>query len=173
MIRFKIDLESTEMLDRITTIYNFKRDTITGRIALSLSLEKGKTFTDDVLNLPQNGREYTPTSNIFGRLINDIDNFVICSIQFQGSDRGFNGIFNIDEISTRQTIFENINIFSIYNLSGENRQYSSIGIQKRLSHSVNILITQYYKIKRNGFADVFYHFFLLQFCDAVKRSGMK
>ena len=77
MIRFKIDLESTEMLDRITTIYNFKRDTITGRIALSLSLEKGKTFTDDVLNLPQNGREYTPTSNIFGRLINDIDNFVI------------------------------------------------------------------------------------------------
>ena len=77
MIRFKIDLESTEMLDRITTIYNFKRDTITGRIALSLSLEKGKTFSDDVLNLPQNGREYTPTSNIFGRLINDIDNFVI------------------------------------------------------------------------------------------------
>ena len=77
MIRFKIDSESTEILDRITTIYNFKRDTITGRIALSLSLEKGKTFTDDVLNLPQNGREYTPTSNIFGRLINDIDNFVI------------------------------------------------------------------------------------------------
>lgn len=77
MIRFKIDSDSTELLDRITTIYNFKRDTITGRIALSLSLEKGKSFTDDVLNLPQNGREYTPTSNIFGRLINDIDNFVL------------------------------------------------------------------------------------------------
>src|SRR5690606_14703064 len=77
MIRFKIDLESTEILDRITTIYNFKRDTITGRIALSLSIEKGKTFIEDTSNLPQNGREYTPTSNIFGRLINDIDNFVL------------------------------------------------------------------------------------------------
>ena len=44
MIRFKIDSVSTELLDRITTIYNFKRDTITGRIALSLSLEKGKVF---------------------------------------------------------------------------------------------------------------------------------
>lgn len=77
MIRFKIDSESTELLDRITTIYNFKRDTITGRIALSLSLEKGKTFIEDPANLSQNGREYTPTSNIFGRLINDIDNFVL------------------------------------------------------------------------------------------------
>src|SRR5690606_1879940 len=77
MIRFKIDLESTELLDRITNIYNFKRDTITGRIALSLSLEKGKVFPTDYPNLPQNGREYTPTSNIFGRLINDIDNFIL------------------------------------------------------------------------------------------------
>src|SRR5690606_3951362 len=77
MIRFKIDLESTELLDRITTIYKFKRDTITGRIALSLRLEKGKKFTLETPSLPQNGREYTPTSNIFGRLINDTDNFVI------------------------------------------------------------------------------------------------
>ncbi|WP_233266117.1 ATP-binding protein [Myroides fluvii] len=77
MIRFKIDLESTELLDRITTIYNFKRDTITGRIALSLSLEKGKKFTEETLSLAQNGREYTPTSNLFGRLINDTDNFVL------------------------------------------------------------------------------------------------
>lgn len=77
MIRFKIDLESTELLDRITTIYNFKRDTITGRIALSLSIEKGKSFTNDVPTLPQNGREYTPTSNIFGRLVDDVDNFVL------------------------------------------------------------------------------------------------
>ncbi len=77
MIRFKIDSESTELLDRITTIYNFKKDTITGRIAISLSLEKGKTFTNEATNLPQNGREYTPTSNVFGRLINDVDNFVI------------------------------------------------------------------------------------------------
>ncbi|WP_245617575.1 DndE family protein [Siansivirga zeaxanthinifaciens] len=77
MIRFKIDSESTELLDRITSIYNFKRDTITGRIALSLSIEKGRLFHENENNLPQNGREYTPTSNIFGRLVNDIDNFTL------------------------------------------------------------------------------------------------
>src|SRR5690606_7513484 len=42
-----------------------------------LSLQKGKKFSEDTPTLPQNGREYTPTSNIFGRLINDIDNFAI------------------------------------------------------------------------------------------------
>jgi DNA sulfur modification protein DndE len=77
MIRFKIDSESTELLDRITSIYNFKRDTITGRIALSLSLEKGRLFHEMESNLPQNGREYTPTSNIFGRLVNDVDNYTL------------------------------------------------------------------------------------------------
>ena len=77
MIRFKIDTESTELLDRITTIYNFKRDTITGRIALSLSIENGSLFNEREDKLPQNGREYTPTSNIFGRLINDEDNFTL------------------------------------------------------------------------------------------------
>ena len=77
MIRFKIDSESTELLDRITNIYKFKRDTITGRIALSLSIEKGRLYQEDVMSLPQNGREYTPTSNIFGRLVNDTDNFTL------------------------------------------------------------------------------------------------
>lgn len=77
MIRFKIDLESTELLDKITTIYNFKRDTVTARIALALSIEKGKKFSINENVLPQNGREYTPTSNIFGRLLNDQDNFII------------------------------------------------------------------------------------------------
>lgn len=77
MIRFKIDNESTELLDRITKIYNFKRDTVTGRIALALSINKGKFFHENENSLPQNGREYTPTSNIFGRLVNDTDNFVL------------------------------------------------------------------------------------------------
>lgn len=77
MIRFKIDSESTELLDRITNIYNFKRDTISGRIALSLSIEKGRLFHENENSLPQNGREYTPTSNIFGRLVNDIDNYTL------------------------------------------------------------------------------------------------
>ena len=77
MIRFKIDNVSTELLDRITNIYNFKRDTITGRIALALSINKGKFFHDNEINLLQNGREYTPTSNIFGRLVNDTDNYVL------------------------------------------------------------------------------------------------
>lgn len=77
MIRFKIDIESTEILDRITNIYNFKRDTITGRIALALSINKGKFFHEYENGLPQNGREYTPTSNIFGRLVNDTDNYFL------------------------------------------------------------------------------------------------
>lgn len=77
MIRFKLDKQSTDLLDRITNIYNFKRDTITGRIALSFSIIKGNVFNDIADNLPQNGREYTPTSNIFGRLLNDIDNYPI------------------------------------------------------------------------------------------------
>jgi len=77
MIRFKIDSTSTELLDKITRIYNFKRDTITGRIALSLSINNGTIFKINNDDLLQNGREYTPTSNIFGRLINDTDNFII------------------------------------------------------------------------------------------------
>lgn len=77
MIRFKIDIESTELLDRITNIYNFKRDIITGRIALALSINRGKLFHENENGLPANGREYTPTSNIFGRLINDTDNYVL------------------------------------------------------------------------------------------------
>lgn len=82
MIRFTIDSESTELLDRITYIYKFKRDTITGRIALSLSIEKGSFFQVDENSLPQNGREYTPTSNIFGRFVNDVDNYVIYKTVF-------------------------------------------------------------------------------------------
>jgi DNA sulfur modification protein DndE len=82
MIRFKIDNESTELLDRITNIYNFKRDTITGRIALALSISKGKFFHENENGLPQNGREYTPTSNIFGRLVNDTDNYVLYKTMF-------------------------------------------------------------------------------------------
>lgn len=82
MIRFKIDNESTEILDRITNIYNFKRDTITGRIALALSINKGKFFHENEIGLPQNGREYTPTSNIFGRLVNDTDNYVLYKTMF-------------------------------------------------------------------------------------------
>jgi DNA sulfur modification protein DndE len=82
MIRFKIDNDSTELLDRITNIYNFKRDTITGRIALALSINKGKFFHENENGLPQNGREYTPTSNIFGRLINDTDNYILYKTMF-------------------------------------------------------------------------------------------
>lgn len=77
MIRFKIDIESTDLLDRITNIYNFKRDTITARIAISLSLNKGTRFDLNSVNLQSNGREYTPTSNFFGKIIEGADNYVI------------------------------------------------------------------------------------------------
>jgi len=77
MIRFKIDSENTDLLDRITGIYNFKRDTVTARIAISLSLNKGFRFDILAENTPSNGREYTPTSNFFGRVIEGADNYVI------------------------------------------------------------------------------------------------
>jgi DNA sulfur modification protein DndE len=77
MIRIKLDLESTKLLDRITSIYGFKRDSITSRIALALSIENGKSLFDLNTNLPSNGREYTPTNNVFGKIVNDVDNYVI------------------------------------------------------------------------------------------------
>ncbi len=75
MIRFKIDAESTQLLDRITSIYKFKRDTVTGRIAIALSISKGHSFDDIEEIFSQDGREYTPTSNIFGKIISNVDNF--------------------------------------------------------------------------------------------------
>ena len=77
MIRFKIDQESTELLDRITAAYNFKKDTITSRIAFAISISNGKIFNEDDEDLPGNGREYTPTSNIFGHTVQNVDNFIL------------------------------------------------------------------------------------------------
>ncbi len=77
MIRFKIDAESTEILERITNIYNFGSLTVTSRIAVSLSIEKEKHFSEDDRVTSHDGREFTPTSNIFGRVINGEDNYVI------------------------------------------------------------------------------------------------
>ncbi|WP_289024125.1 DndE family protein [uncultured Salegentibacter sp.] len=72
----KIDENSTLLLDRITSLYNFKRDTITGRIAFSLSINSGKKFHEDDIII-QDGRKYTNTSNLFGNYVNDIDNSTI------------------------------------------------------------------------------------------------
>ena len=77
MIRFKIDNENTDLLDRITNVYSFKRDTIAARIAISLSINKGSHFDLSVENIPSNGREYTPTSNFFGKIIDTTDNYII------------------------------------------------------------------------------------------------
>jgi DNA sulfur modification protein DndE len=77
MIRFKIDNENTDLLDRITNVYSFKRDTITARIAISLSINKGSHFDLNIENISSNGREYTPTSNFFGKIIDATDNYII------------------------------------------------------------------------------------------------
>ncbi len=77
MIRFKIDTENSDLLDRITNIYSFKRDTITARIAISLSINKGSHFDLSNESLPSNGREYSPTSSFFGRVIDATDNYII------------------------------------------------------------------------------------------------
>jgi DNA sulfur modification protein DndE len=76
MIRFKIDLQSTEILDRLTSLYSFKRDTVTARIAFSISIFKGMLFNEED-NLGQSGREYSPTSNVFGNYVNNTDNVAL------------------------------------------------------------------------------------------------
>ncbi|MBP6754696.1 MAG: DndE family protein [Bacteroidia bacterium] len=72
----RIDQETTLKLDRITQLYNFKRDTITARIAFSLSVNnfKKKSIED---SLVQDGRKYTNTSNLFGNFLNNTDNSII------------------------------------------------------------------------------------------------
>jgi len=77
MIRYKLDKETTEILDRIHNIYKFKTDTITCRIAFSLSIANGDVCNDFSIQFEQNGREYTPTSNSFGKYIGDRDNFIL------------------------------------------------------------------------------------------------
>jgi len=77
MIRFKIDSQTTEILDSITKLYNFRKETIIIRISLALSLKWGIRIVEDEKSILQNGREYSPTSNVFGKLINDTDNYQI------------------------------------------------------------------------------------------------
>ena len=84
----RIDEYSTVIIDRITSVYKFKRDTITGRIAIALSIESEEKFSND--DIPeQNGRKYTNTSNLFGKIIADSDNFPIYKTIF-------NQHYNID-----------------------------------------------------------------------------
>lgn len=72
----RIDQETTLKLDRITQLYNFKKDTITARIAFSISVNnfKKKSIEDTIL---QDGRKYTNTSNLFGNFLNNTDNSII------------------------------------------------------------------------------------------------
>jgi len=77
MIRFKINSESTDILNRIKVIYGFG-DTVSCRIAVAISVNKGRKFKNNNNERSiNNGREFTPTSNIFGRVVNDVDNYVV------------------------------------------------------------------------------------------------
>ena len=42
MIRFKLNLETTEKLERLTKLYRFKYETVTMRIAFAISLSNDK-----------------------------------------------------------------------------------------------------------------------------------
>lgn len=78
MIRFKLDKDTTDSIDKITSIYNFSKETVTLRICFAFSLQLNKRF--ELKNLatpPSNGKEFLPTSNVFGRIINDRDNYII------------------------------------------------------------------------------------------------
>ena len=75
----RIDQETTLKLDRLTQLYNFRKDTITARIAFSISVNnfKKKSIED---NLAQDGRKYTNTSNLFGNFLNNTYNSIIYKI---------------------------------------------------------------------------------------------
>ncbi|MBS9783532.1 MAG: DndE family protein [Pasteurella sp.] len=75
-IRFKIDKKSTEITDSLTRRYNLGISVIS-RIAVAISLQTGKVFGKEEVIPTLDGREYTPTSDIFGYYINDEDNFPI------------------------------------------------------------------------------------------------
>ena len=77
MIRFKIDKESTDKVDKLTSLFGFKKDTITLRICFASSLLTNYRFTGDETEMNSNGREYTPTSNVFGNIVNGNDNYIV------------------------------------------------------------------------------------------------
>ncbi len=78
MIRFKLDKYTTENIDKITSIYNFSKDTIAIRICFAYSIQQGKKYElSNLVAPPSDGREYLPTSNIFGRIIDSRDNFIV------------------------------------------------------------------------------------------------
>ena len=77
MIRFKINQDDTELLDNLTRRYKLKTDTVTMRIAVAISIFNGSKFEEEDQYLGSNGKEFTPTSNVFGNYIKDEDNQVI------------------------------------------------------------------------------------------------
>jgi DNA sulfur modification protein DndE len=76
MIRFKIDKSSTERLEDINELYRFSNKTVACRIAMAISLKEDK-YLDVSTPTSSDGREYTPTSNLFGSIISSVDNGLI------------------------------------------------------------------------------------------------
>ncbi|MCC3308081.1 DndE family protein [Psychrobacter sanguinis] len=74
MIRFKLSQRTTEHLEKLTKLYDFKYETVTMRIAFAISLANDKRFSDEEQDNGKDGKEFSPTSNVFGRYINDEDN---------------------------------------------------------------------------------------------------
>jgi DNA sulfur modification protein DndE len=78
MIRFKLDKDTTDSIDKITSIFNFSKETVAIRICFAYSIQQSKRYVlDNLVPSPSNGREFLPTSNVFGKIINDRDNFII------------------------------------------------------------------------------------------------
>ena len=69
-------------------------------------LKKGSHFDATLENLPSNGREYTPTSNFFGKIIDGADNYLIYktlmdqhyqSVLSENDFIKLNGLHNLDK----------------------------------------------------------------------------
>lgn len=78
MIRFRLEKSATHNIDKITSIYKFSKDTVAMRICFAYSIQENKRFDiESFIPSSSNGREFLPTSNVFGRIIEDRDNFEI------------------------------------------------------------------------------------------------
>jgi len=66
-MRIRIDIRSTELIDSLTRLFNFKLDGVVTRIAFAFSLQLSKRFDlKDTFSLPSDGRDWRDERTLFG-----------------------------------------------------------------------------------------------------------
>ncbi|MGA9211632.1 DndE family protein [Kaistella sp.] len=77
-MRITLSKENDEILYSLKSLYGFKNEGITPRIAFALSLQTGKRFDLENEIIPKSdGREFRDDKSLFGTFINDTSNLMI------------------------------------------------------------------------------------------------